>query len=164
MSEYQVKPNDTAAMLAVAGLSAMYGDKKIIGEKTYQYCYSALARTLGDVVQIGIAGVSGAKNPAVTVPATTAVGVRTGVIANTTTAAGGVWAQIEGIAYTQVEGTTDIADGDALQGVNGQVYGVKDGGATATADTFGIAMAGFTTNSTGFINVWLKPYKYVTIG
>ena len=94
-------------------------------------------------------------NPNITTPATSSVYstyvVSYGAVANATWG----WFTIAGYCNALVEGTTDVAKDDMLQGSNGNAYFIQDGGATRTTDSIAIATAAQATNSAVSTKVYL---------
>jgi len=79
---------------------------------------------------------SGATTTSVFDGATAALPYMAGVAMGAIPASGFGWIQIAGVGSALVDGTTDVAIGDSLKAVNGEVHAVKDQ-AAGTAPSFG---------------------------
>lgn len=139
----------------IPDFSGSYGDRIEYADREFVYCYAAAACAKGDLLRVGIAG-HATNNPVASTVATTAVPTEFGIATATLTGAGGLWVQVKGrCSFAKVDGTTDVAAGDALQGVNSAVHMVKDGGSALTADTIAYAEEAQADNSAVAIDVYL---------
>jgi hypothetical protein len=133
-------------------LGQVYYDVEL--NKLYKFVYNAhtTAFSVGDVCSYDI---SGGLNTTVKKVATADLNLLAGVWMGAVATLGYGWIQVRGYNATiNVEGTTDIVIGDSLKGSNGQFYAVHDaavGTVAAYPNAHIIALAGFTTNSTGTI-------------
>lgn len=154
-------PSTTAVSVGVGSQAPKLGEIFHDEETGSIYKFVKNAHTsafaVGDVVSYDISGgLNTTVKRAATADLNLMAGVCVGALPATT---GGVtgygWIQVRGYnATVNVEGTTDIVIGDSLKGSNGAVYAIHDQAAGTVAsypNAHIVALAGFTTNSTGTI-------------
>lgn len=149
-------PSTTAASVGVGNQAPQLGEvyhDEATGKK-YRFAKNThtTAFSVGDAA---FYDVSGNLNTSAMKGATANLNLLAGIWVGAPAASGYGWIQTKGYNDTiNVEGTTDIVLGDSLKGSNGQFYLVHDaavGTVAAYPNAHVIALAGFTTNSTGTI-------------
>lgn len=149
-------PSATAVSVGVGGQAPTLGQvyKDDVTGITYKFVKNThtVAFSVGDV---GALDISGGLSTSVMKGATANLNLMAGVWLGAPATLGYGWIQTRGYNATiNVEGTTDIVIGDSLKLSNGQFYAVHDaavGTVAAYPNAHIVALAGFTTNSTGTI-------------
>ena len=150
----------SAALLAAApeaaGIEIQVGDKKYIS--AYNETGSAITAQ-GEVVTVAYSNDKGTEVNAVV---TTAFLVRTAVSLDAVDEHALAWFKIGGEAEAGVEGTTDVAAGNFLEVLNGELAFKRDGdGSARTAESAAVAIDAQAANSVVVVTVRLLPEQHL---
>jgi hypothetical protein len=133
--------------------NAQAGQEVRDGKTLFKYVYVPASTAEGEVYVLSVSGTE-AQSPSAVAVATSAFPVRTCVATEAQTAAGYQWVVIEGECDALVDGTTDVAEGDFLEVLNGADGFIKDGTSRTTVSA-AIAREAQTTNADTLTKVTL---------